>query len=478
MANHELAIPGVTMPTITKCLSCGATLRVHHQAARARFQCPRCGHRAITPNAAGLPARGARVASQGVSNAEGQLPASGVRVKLQCPTCGAVLRSLATAKGAGSAYRLRLKMECPGCASVLKLTVQPPHSRRPDATEPCESETTASELAAYERNSSDPFADAPVKTAAAALSPPTFASAASAAEETGTDPPPPGTRVPSPARPPVQHVAPTPYSGPAPERWRGLVPLGLGVVALALLPISGLSVLALACGGLGLLLGGRSVFRALGTEGGIGLPLAGSAVSVGALLAVVVGMTSASNDPDPRPLLVPGPGQYDGPSKGQPMPIDPSEWVDASKNAVQQGNARVRLTYAFTGSAGSGEGKPGKTKALTIGIRIEHIGVKRTLRYGSWAEMRAEAGKPAVGLTDDKGQPYLLRVRAPGSETEGQVHAASLGPREYACDTLVFEAPPAHIAFLHLELPAEAVGGTGAFRLLLPRAMIVYDKGR
>jgi hypothetical protein len=54
------------------------------------------------------------------------------------------------------------------------------------------------------------------------------------------------------------------------------------------------------------------------------------------------------------------------------------------------------------------------------------------------------------------------------------VPRASLPTAKSVDDVLVFEAPPASINYLRLELPCAAFGAKGKLRLEIPRSMITF----
>ncbi len=54
----------------------------------------------------------------------------------------------------------------------------------------------------------------------------------------------------------------------------------------------------------------------------------------------------------------------------------------------------------------------------------------------------------------------------------GQFAKATIPPSKWVDDVLVFEGVPDRVEFLRLELPGEAVGAKGSFRLQIPAGMI------
>jgi hypothetical protein len=153
-------------------------------------------------------------------------------------------------------------------------------------------------------------------------------------------------------------------------------------------------------------------------------------------------------------------------------PANP-DWVDASRAALQQGRLRVQIVSVLLGTdlpdadppepAAHKKAPPGEL--LFIRLRIQQT-----------VEMSADRGQdaPAVeqvrfNLTDNAGKDYRRReVR----ETTAADKGRKPFPTALVDQVLAFEAPPADVAYLRLELPAAAWGGSGLFRFTIPNAMI------
>jgi hypothetical protein len=155
--------------------------------------------------------------------------------------------------------------------------------------------------------------------------------------------------------------------------------------------------------------------------------------------------------------------------------LEESGWVDGSRAAVQQDHVRVMLTGVAVGPVElktPSKKQPTREKFLTIRLRIQHVGAAREFPYPSWNEPAPGNEKSLPTLTDNTGKVYRRKSFDVGVEVVGQVRRASVFPGTFVEDLLVFEAPPAGVEFLHLELPVAAWGGDGVFRLAIPKSMI------
>jgi hypothetical protein len=152
-----------------------------------------------------------------------------------------------------------------------------------------------------------------------------------------------------------------------------------------------------------------------------------------------------------------------------------TDWVDASRDAVQFGDVRVRLVSATIGPAElkvpKGK-KPPKEKYLIVKVRVSNAGAERLVQFRSWNGPAAPGEKMAPVLQDDQGRNYPLKVFPPDFEVVGRVPQANLPPGKKVEDVLIFEGRPAQVEFLRLELPASAFGSSGAVRMHIPASLI------
>jgi hypothetical protein len=163
-------------------------------------------------------------------------------------------------------------------------------------------------------------------------------------------------------------------------------------------------------------------------------------------------------------------------------------WVDAGKNAVQQGDVRVRLVSISFGpvpfkkppeEAGQRKSPPTKSKKppekyLVVHLRISNAGAGQLIQYTGWSHPSSDA-KNQLTLQDDAGKNYPLKVFPADREITGQVDRAAIPPTKWVDEVLVFDGNPGQVRYLHLELPGSAVGAKDPFRLQIPGRMIVLQ---
>ncbi len=273
----------------------------------------------------------------------------------------------------------------------------------------------------------------------------------------------------------------------------GIAALVLGVVAFGLSWIPLIGVFTTALSGLGLLLALVGGLVAIARRGrGVGFPIAGAAVNLLAL-AVAVGVTlvlhgalnrMVDNDDErdrTNPVSTPATGKTSEPrqpapdNKPAPEPAKPpSEWADASREAVTQGDLRVRVTgvkvdFVRLHELGDTESKE---KDLLIVLQIENTSATRKIDYRGWGAMELLLDQERPRLTDNFGNLYKRVEFGIGSQVEGQITTASIYPGKAVTDVLVFERPVEGVEFLRLELPARNVEGSGKLCLEIPRTMI------
>jgi hypothetical protein len=149
-------------------------------------------------------------------------------------------------------------------------------------------------------------------------------------------------------------------------------------------------------------------------------------------------------------------------------------WVDASRDALHHDDVRLRISSATVGPV-SFESVPGKQppgdRCLVIGLRVTNAGISRKISYGGWGGADA-ADRPV--LRDNQGKSYPEKTFGPGWVVKGRAPSASIPPGKPLDDVLVFQAPPATVEYLRLELPAAAVGTEGRLRMEIPRSMIAF----
>jgi len=276
---------------------------------------------------------------------------------------------------------------------------------------------------------------------------------------------------------------------PSPKRRRlslpGVLGLFCGGIALVMASFPALRMVTLSLSGLGLLFGMIGLVLSLdGKPRSQLIPLVGSFVSFLVLFLVAFWpalfdpTTRAAQEPPPpaddKPLIIPltGPGTI---GKRQPSGGEATDWVDASRGAIQQADVRVHVTaVVIEGVAIKAQGKQRTTKEkyLVIRVRLSNSGAARLVNYGGWLVLEPNKEPIRPILTDHEGKVYQRKDFGSGVEVVEQAAAVALRPGRWVEDVLIFEAPPAKVEFLHLELPAGACGLSGKFQLAIPRSMI------
>lgn len=222
----------------------------------------------------------------------------------------------------------------------------------------------------------------------------------------------------------------------------------------------------------GLLGGAWAVWTAAGARlAALGLGVSLPTLVAGLLLPAPVAAPAreAPAPGDSPPLVV-----HLGQRTGRALVPREGDWADASKDAAQQGDLRVRVQSADVKRVelGQAKGPPlTKEKYLVIRLRLSNAGTNRIIDYTGWGVTGPEPDA-AARLTDSQGKAYRPRLFPDSLKVSGQVRQAAFAPGKWVDDLLVFEAPPADTKFVRLELPCAALGGKGMINLEIPRRMI------
>jgi hypothetical protein len=152
------------------------------------------------------------------------------------------------------------------------------------------------------------------------------------------------------------------------------------------------------------------------------------------------------------------------------------DWVDASQDAIQFGDVRIRLVSATVGTVelkdSKGKKRPSE-KCLIIKVRVSNAGAERVVQFDSWYKPVSLTEKSVPLLHDNRGKLYSLKAFPPDVEVVGRVTQVTLPPGKKVEDVLIFKELPEKVEFLRLELPATAFGSTDRLlRLQIPRRMI------
>ncbi|MFO0846098.1 MAG: hypothetical protein U0797_27575 [Gemmataceae bacterium] len=405
------------MPFPVLCRKCRTKMQVPRRMAGKRFRCVLCGKVNIVP---APPPEG------------GRTTARGARLKIPCPKCQTVFRvTVAAPPGERLALPVVLRMHCSTCHTLLEATSRR-GGRPPDQ------------------------AQAPPPLAAA----PDVDTGTMPAAPTGTHEPAAAPFPTAPDTSPSQEALLLPLGRP----WSAWASLGAGLLALAsfaLAVLVGSGWVALLGGLTAALLAAGAMFHALAHFRGVALPFAAFVAGLVVLLSAwVIGPREA----DP---VVGGGGSlpYPVPKGVPPTRLRPDEWVDAGRNVVQARQARVRLlraTYHWEKAKGQGKRQPA---VLAIEVQVENVGRGESLSFNGWGRGDQPARRPRLVDSASVDYPLLPAIDPRAAE-------ATLTPGQETREVLVFKPPPLAVRYLRLELPAEAVGQEGEFRLHIPRHLI------
>ena len=165
-------------------------------------------------------------------------------------------------------------------------------------------------------------------------------------------------------------------------------------------------------------------------------------------------------------------------TEGVSRQIEPKdvEWVDASTDAAQVGNVRVRVASAALEAVASNapSTRPARPeKRLVVRLRVSNAGASQVENYKGWNGFLSDATETGLLLRDEQG-----RILRPKSETPTSnsriIQNAEIPPEKWVDDLLVFETPASRGSDLLLELPGAAIGSKDKLRFRIPNAMILH----
>jgi hypothetical protein len=275
-------------------------------------------------------------------------------------------------------------------------------------------------------------------------------------------------------------AAAVPPSERRPPNYPGLASFVLACFAVCAGTALQTGMITFALGILALLLGIAGLVFPIPKKSRPVLPAAGLAVSLPAVLVAVFLPRWAGLSPiweRSRPsdrqgeavIALSGRGGARRAAKGETV------WVDASNDALLHGDVRLRVRSAVVGPAefesAAGQ-KPPQEPCLVIALRITNAGIDRKLPYTRWGGTPGTREGPQ--LRDNNGKVYPEKTFSPGWTVKGTTAQATLSAGKWIDDVLVFEAPPATIEHLRLELPGAAVGAEGRLHVEIPKKMIVF----
>jgi hypothetical protein len=192
-------------------------------------------------------------------------------------------------------------------------------------------------------------------------------------------------------------------------------------------------------------------------------------------MAASVDPKQHANNQQVESIVKPGDGTADKTTGATPPPAIDDLWADASKDAVVQGDIRVRVTSVLMGKVplkgveGAGESKD---VLLQITVTAENLSKNKLIHLKAWGSTEFTlTGFP--GLTDNFDNSYRACSFSLFDRPVGQIAGeADVRPGEQVSDLLVFDRPLDTMQYLRLSLPAANFGGTGKLRLQIPANMI------
>src|SRR5262249_6893387 len=164
------------------------------------------------------------------------------------------------------------------------------------------------------------------------------------------------------------------------------------VATLIVTILPGLQLPTLVAGGVSLLLGTVAVLHGLSLGRSISLSLASC---VAGLVAILVALLGSGGGLAPDRLMSitypPVPG-------ARPTPVEPDQWVDASKNALQKGRVGVYLSGTSVWWGNQDQPREKNPRGLRIWVRVGNRSMWGSLDYTSWAGTSRITSEPMARL--------------------------------------------------------------------------------
>jgi hypothetical protein len=263
----------------------------------------------------------------------------------------------------------------------------------------------------------------------------------------------------------------------------------MGIIALLLSCMPFVGVVSLPLSGLGLAMGvGGCIFCILRHGPGFGMSIAGSCVSVVALLFGIIWLTlvaTISSTPSRTgPSVQQTPNADTTPANGEepshPVAAGPQtpaqpDWADASRVGLQSGDVNIRLGPVVVNNVTLKTFEAGKSedKLLQITVTVKNASATRKIDYESWGDTSQLFDKHIPSLSDNFGNSYKRVTFGFATKVVGQQRQASIHPGQSITDLVVFEAPLANVQYLQLDLPTSAFAGAGKdLKFRIPASMI------
>jgi len=297
-------------------------------------------------------------------------------------------------------------------------------------------------------------------------------------------------------------TTPSPNSKPAPptagrSNSLGIASVVLGAIAFAICWIPFLGLLGVPLGGLGAILGTIGLVASLRRSGsGIGFPIAGTAISVLALIVctlvtavfsrAVLDTGKAISDAQQEAqatnqVVIPSkpenarqnPADVPAPPEAEMPPEE--QWASA-REIVEQGDIRIRVTKVAVQKIplqNLGRSTESEQDLLSVHLQVLNTSPTKKLNYLTWRGRQFSLERDSASLTDNFDNTLKRINFGLGTEIEGAIRSSeSIYPGKAVDDVLAFEAPIDATEYLRLTLPAQNFGGTGNIRLQIPKEMI------
>ena len=210
--------------------------------------------------------------------------------------------------------------------------------------------------------------------------------------------------------------------------------LFFGSVSVPLAAIAIVSPLAEPFSVVGVLLGAAALWRARQPRLALGLgkPAGVTALCLG--LALFVGSWNAYREWMPQTIPATNPELRTVVGTGATVtaaskPVDAETWVDASMNAVQQNDVRVKIMSATVDYLKFKRAPPTLAPAwrLLLSLRLTSVNYTKVITYETWADPLMAVGKHEPRLTDNLNRVYRRVTFPAGTELAGVSSTVPVG---------------------------------------------------
>jgi len=227
---------------------------------------------------------------------------------------------------------------------------------------------------------------------------------------------------------------------------------------------------------------------------GIGLPILGCLICLGALILPILSTGGASvafskaladannkQTADAKVSVVPNSGTVASPASGDQHAANPSPaspkivWNDAS-SALRLGDVQIQVRSAKVGNVAVkdmfGAEKQSNDELMAITVEVSNLSTGKKIDFSTWQGETMGFDAAFASLSDDNENTYKRINFGAAAKVIGSVDNESIYPGKTVADILVFEKPEDTVKWLHLELPAKNFKGEGVIRFQIPASMI------